>query len=49
MDTVDGKPVLTITSIDSILFGGATITEIQARLEPRGFINGNTKPCKVED
>lgn len=49
MDTVDGKPVLTITSIDSILFGGATITEIQARLEPRGFINGSMKDCKVED
>ena len=40
VDTVDGKPVLTITSIDSILFGGATLREVSAKLEPRGFIDG---------
>ena len=40
VDTVDGKPVLTITSIDSILFGGATLREVAAKLEPRGFIEG---------
>ena len=46
VDRVNGKPVLTITSIDSILFNGTTLSEVSAKLEPRGFIEGNKADVK---